>query len=704
MYTLLLLDLSDSIRRSGALEPLLDAAETLVRRIFETNDGNVHRMTVYWFDGSASIHPALEDGMFSSDQSEIISTIRSLPASNDRSTNLFGAVVESLSVLRKTLDGTDDGIIRRGNFVLFTDGSDNAGRVSRQIAVQRINQEVGDGKQLDKDIRAFTIGLGGEIDIPVLQEIGRTQNVFPQNVSELFPAFDAIASRIQDLAASFYLLEYCSPKRAGQHDLKVEVALGDEVGFLTTRFDARGFTAECAIDFIDSEVDGFSGSGNSRGLEVRLGSDGERYVVGDFDGSFAVGGIEMSSRRRSGFVARVGPDENGSPVRAAWSFGGGDASVEPESLAVLPGEAGEQSVVVAGHFSGRLEIDGVAYDPQGKRHGFLARFDPAGELVWFRHFGGESTQLREVEFSRFQAVDEEGVPIGPTERSVVVVGEYEKLIDIDGTPAFETNGDRDAFVAKFDLDGNLLWRTRVSSGGDDVANTVEVSPSGAVYVAGFIGAPVGDLEDPTVDSDTFPSAFVTRLRADDGRRRWIVGFGSPEDPIVQGRSQAEDLAIGPFGSVIVAARYIGTALCGDESVTLDDESMNALLVKLTDRGRLEWCRAVGGPGDDRLQAVAIDSNGDVSALGTFTRTINLQGPRFTAQGESEDIFLLRVTGTDGRNLASYTFGGPAQDRAMSIAISDDDDAQVTGWFTESASFFDSTVMGEGRNAFLFRIR
>ena len=440
MYTLLLLDLSDSIRRSGALEPLLDAAETLVRRIFETNEGNVHRMTVYWFDGSASIHPALEDGKFSSDQSEIISTIRSLPASNDRSTNLFGAVVESLNVIRKTLNDTDDGIIRRGNFVLFTDGSDNAGRVSRQIAVQRINQEVGDGKQLDKDIRAFTIGLGGEIDIPVLQEIGRTQNVFPQNVSELFPAFDAIASRIQDLAASFYLLEYCSPKRAGQHDLKVEVALGDEVGFLTTRFDARGFTAECAIDFIDSEVDGFSGSGNSRGLEVRLGSGGDRYVVGDFDGSFAVGGIEMSSQRRRGFVARLGPDENGSPVRAAWSFGGGDATMEPESLAVLPGDAGDQSVVVAGHFSGELQLDGVTYDARGKRHGFLARFDPAGELAWFRHFGGESTQLREVEYSRFQAVDEEGVPIGPTERAVVVVGEYEKFIDIDGTPAFETNG------------------------------------------------------------------------------------------------------------------------------------------------------------------------------------------------------------------------------------------------------------------------
>ncbi len=59
--------------------------------------------------------------------------------------------------------------------------------------------------------------------------------------------FNDISNGVAGQANSFYLFEYCSPKRdgSGENDLIIQVITGDRDGIVQTSFDATGFTGGC---------------------------------------------------------------------------------------------------------------------------------------------------------------------------------------------------------------------------------------------------------------------------------------------------------------------------------------------------------------------------------------------------------------------------------------------------------------------------
>ena len=58
-------------------------------------------------------------------------------------------------------------------------------------------------------------------------------------------AFDQVAAYIEASARKFYLLSYCSPARAGIHELTVEVLGAGDSGTLSHTFRADGFGPKC---------------------------------------------------------------------------------------------------------------------------------------------------------------------------------------------------------------------------------------------------------------------------------------------------------------------------------------------------------------------------------------------------------------------------------------------------------------------------
>ena len=71
-------------------------------------------------------------------------------------------------------------------------------------------------------------------------------------VGGLSEAFDAVAAKVTARANRFYLLEYCSPRRSGQHTVKVVARWtkpdGETlVGGLSRSFDATGFASGCEL-------------------------------------------------------------------------------------------------------------------------------------------------------------------------------------------------------------------------------------------------------------------------------------------------------------------------------------------------------------------------------------------------------------------------------------------------------------------------
>ncbi|MGZ3441113.1 MAG: hypothetical protein ACXVDD_16435, partial [Polyangia bacterium] len=59
-------------------------------------------------------------------------------------------------------------------------------------------------------------------------------------------AFDKIAEQVEAYTKSFYLFSYCSPARAGEHDVRIEADVkGRGKGSLEYHFKADGFQPNC---------------------------------------------------------------------------------------------------------------------------------------------------------------------------------------------------------------------------------------------------------------------------------------------------------------------------------------------------------------------------------------------------------------------------------------------------------------------------
>lgn len=260
-YSMVLLDLSGSILRSGSFNALKDAALLYVDRVLATQ-GESQRIALYTFDGRAAVVPLVE---FTNDATALRNGILSLSKPEcetsaqcaafpdrktcagwlcvDDSTNLNGALVQGLERLDRELRVDPTIQYKDGALVLFTDGRDQAGRVQ--------TSEVSSKLSLSKS-HVFTIGLGGESDEKSLKAFGKDGYQPAADAGQLSAAFDAIASKVVGLANRFYLLQYCSPKRAGSHALKLNATWmspdkGKLTGSLSTRFDATGFGSGCAL-------------------------------------------------------------------------------------------------------------------------------------------------------------------------------------------------------------------------------------------------------------------------------------------------------------------------------------------------------------------------------------------------------------------------------------------------------------------------
>ena len=155
----------------------------------------------------------------------------------------------------------------------------------------------------------YTIGLGGEVDGSHLSALGSDGSWTASDALGLEEAFAAAAGAVRAKADSLYILAYCSPSRAGSHELEVRW-LGDESS-LKVAFDADGFEAGCEPeDFVQGAVNGDdSGSVDGTLDELTASLDGD---ASDCDG---VGGQDVPGAKRV-FVGTYQDDGNG-----RWSGG-----------------------------------------------------------------------------------------------------------------------------------------------------------------------------------------------------------------------------------------------------------------------------------------------------------------------------------------------------------------------------------------------
>jgi hypothetical protein len=165
-----------------------------------------------------------------------------------------------------------------------------------------------------------------------------------------------------------------------------------------------------------------------------------------------------------------------------------------------------------------------------------------------------------IDYARKVVADDAG--------NVYVAGSTHGAFGATSQGTLNTNlGGADAFVAKFDAQGSLLWVTQFGSAADDFIEGLALDKDGFLYVAGWTKGdmPVGFHQPaaPGNHNAGGQDAFVAKISAEErfdaagkidagGTIFWIQQFGSAED------DYANSVAIDKSGSIFVAGSTEGS--------------------------------------------------------------------------------------------------------------------------------------------------
>jgi von Willebrand factor type A domain len=225
-YLLLLVDMSASVTESGSAAALEAAVSSFTDRV-----GQYQQTAIFGFDGRPELIPIRG---FAPGKAGAAGLSTMKP--RDPSTNLNGAIVEATKVLDKQLEKSPVPL-HFGTLVIFTDGTDQAHRASSADVANVLDRA---------NFEVFVIGVGAEIDEGELRSIGRSGTALSKDPGTLGASFEQVAARIEGFSKRYYLLSYCSPARAGTHQLSIEPVTADgKTGSLNYQFNAQGFGPDC---------------------------------------------------------------------------------------------------------------------------------------------------------------------------------------------------------------------------------------------------------------------------------------------------------------------------------------------------------------------------------------------------------------------------------------------------------------------------
>jgi uncharacterized delta-60 repeat protein len=356
---------------------------------------------------------------------------------------------------------------------------------------------------------------------------------------------------------------------------------------------------------------------------------------------------------------------------------GGAASEYGRGIAV----DSDGNVYTAGNFNYTADFDpgpGVCnLTSAGYSEIFVSKLDSSGNLVWARRMGGTEPDVAT------------SIAVG-TDGNVCITGNF------SGTAVFSASapavsltsaGNCDAFVAKLNASGDLLWARGIGGTDYDYGYGVAVTSDGSVCTVGTFGA-VADF-DPGDATSNLTSAggydvFISKLDSQ-GNYVWARRVGGSYGDDGYGIATTSD------GSVYTTGSFYGSADFdpGDPVFSLTSSgTTNAFVSKLDSSGNFVWAADLGRGGYATGQSIAVVEGRCIYVTGQFSDTADFNpGPaafELTSAG-SDDVFVSALN-IQGNLISARRMGGTGSDYGYAVAARSDGMVSVAGSFNGAADF------------------
>jgi len=320
------------------------------------------------------------------------------------------------------------------------------------------------------------------------------------------------------------------------------------------------------------------------------------------------------------------------------TYGGNDFDIF-SSVVVAP----DGDIIAVGVTS---SLDGDFPVSHGKSDAVVARFTPAGVLAWSHTYGGSD--------------DDSFISVAVTDDgSIIAVGDTWSL---DGDFPIDTGDYYDAVVVRLTPDGALQWSHTYGGSGGDSFISVAVETDGSIIAAGLASSKDGDFPIDQSYPDASSGTVIVRM-APDGGLQWAHTLSGNAETFLN------SVAVAPDGSIIAA----GFTTASEGDIPVRQGGLDAVVVRLTPDGGLQWSHTYGGSDTDHFSSVAVAPDGTIIATGD---TKSPDGD-FPVSHGSYDAVVAQLT-PEGALQWARAYGGADDEEFSSVAVRSDGTIIVAG--------------------------
>ncbi len=318
------------------------------------------------------------------------------------------------------------------------------------------------------------------------------------------------------------------------------------------------------------------------------------------------------------------PDQQGGNYRTQWTQ-------------QLGSQGDDYAFSIAADRLGGIYMAGLTFGDLGSSNAgiddaWLAKYDTSGNQLWTKQLG-----TSEGDRAYKMNTDSAG--------NIYLTGTTKGILGKNSA------GDWDAWIGKYDSNGNQLWIQELGSATTDESSSTATDNAGNTYLT---GATWGNLAGSNAGKW---DAWIAQYDSN-GNQVWAKQIGTPEE------DHSYAIAVDNQGNAYLAGYTQGNLFAPNAG------NWDAWIAKYDRNGNQIWAQQIGTPSEDQAKGIATDSQGNIYLTGWT------EGAMSENQG-SFDAWMAKYD-PNGNQLWIQQLGSAGSEGALDLTIDSEDRIYLTG--------------------------
>lgn len=232
------------------------------------------------------------------------------------------------------------------------------------------------------------------------------------------------------------------------------------------------------------------GSGFDAAYGITLDAGGNIYITGSFNNTALFGNTQFNTTGNAAFVMKY--NSNGNELIGTQSSGNIDGVWPNDIHVTIQGE-----IYICGFYYQNAQFGSTQISSSGNKDCFIAKLNNLFFWQWAKSSGGTQNDIYES-----LSISQNGI--------LYITGMFQQTANFGGTILTSTGG-QDAVIARYNLNGDVMWAIAPIGAGSDYGKGVSSENGGHVYFTGQYSGSISFPGNITLSGYGLSDIYLVRM-------------------------------------------------------------------------------------------------------------------------------------------------------------------------------------------------